>query len=60
MVHDAPLHRLPADPAGLDVLARRLGLSDGGALLAGYRRWTDEVRRAYDAIFGSADLRAFA
>ena len=50
MVHDASEQRLPADPAERDVLARRLGLVDGDELLDGYRRWTDEVRRAYDAV----------
>jgi [glutamine synthetase] adenylyltransferase / [glutamine synthetase]-adenylyl-L-tyrosine phosphorylase len=57
MVHDVSEQRLPGDPAALDVLARRLGMSDGASLLDGYRRWTDEVRRAYDAILSSADLR---
>ncbi|HWM86272.1 MAG TPA: bifunctional [glutamate--ammonia ligase]-adenylyl-L-tyrosine phosphorylase/[glutamate--ammonia-ligase] adenylyltransferase, partial [Kofleriaceae bacterium] len=58
MVHDASEQRLPTDPVAQGVLARRLGLADGSSLLEGYRRWTDEVRRAYDAIMRSADLRA--
>ena len=56
MVHDVSEQRLPADPVEREKLARRLGLTDGGALIDGYRRWTDEVRRAYDAILSSADL----
>jgi glutamate-ammonia-ligase adenylyltransferase len=60
MVHDVSEQRLPTDERGLDVLARRLGLADGRSLLEGYRRWTDEVRRAHDAIFDSSDLRACA
>jgi len=50
IVHDASAQRLPADPVELDKLARRLGLGDGSALDAAYRRWTGEVRRAYDAV----------
>ena len=50
IVHDASAQRLPQDAVELDKLARRLGLADGGALDAAYRRWTGEVRRAYDAV----------
>ena len=50
IVHDASAQRLPADAVELDKLARRLGLADGSALDAAYRRWTGEVRRAYDAV----------
>jgi glutamate-ammonia-ligase adenylyltransferase len=50
IVHDASEQRLPADPVELDKLARRLGLTDGDALQGTYRRWTGEVRRAYDAV----------
>ena len=50
IVHDASAQRLPADAVELDKLARRLGLGDGRALDAAYRRWTGEVRRAYDAV----------
>ncbi len=57
IVHDASEQRLPSDPVELDKLARRLGVADGGALLETYRRWTGEVRRAYDAILMSPDLR---
>jgi glutamate-ammonia-ligase adenylyltransferase len=60
IVHDTSEQRLPVDAVALDVLARRLGVADGASLLEAYRRWTDEVRRAYDAIFGSTDLRAAA
>ena len=58
MVHDASEQRLPADPVEQDKLARRLGLADGASLLDGYRRWTHEVRRGYDAILSSTDLHA--
>jgi glutamate-ammonia-ligase adenylyltransferase len=57
IVHDASEQRLPSDPVELDKLARRLGVADGAALLDAYRRWTGEVRRAYDAIMTSPDLR---
>jgi [glutamine synthetase] adenylyltransferase / [glutamine synthetase]-adenylyl-L-tyrosine phosphorylase len=50
IVHDASAQRLPSDAVELDKLARRLGLADGGALDAAYRRWAGEVRRAYDAV----------
>ena len=53
IVHDTSEQRLPTDAVALDVLARRLGVTDGATLLEGYRRWTDDVRRAYDAILGS-------
>ena len=50
IVHDAPLSRLPDDPGELDLLARRLGLTDGAALRERDRRFRDEVRRAFDEV----------
>jgi [glutamine synthetase] adenylyltransferase / [glutamine synthetase]-adenylyl-L-tyrosine phosphorylase len=50
IVHDASAQRLPHDAVERDKLARRLGLADGSALDASYRRWTGDVRRAYDAV----------
>ena len=50
IVHDASEQRLPVEAVELDKLARRLGLHDGDALRAAFRRWTAEVRRAYDEV----------
>jgi [glutamine synthetase] adenylyltransferase / [glutamine synthetase]-adenylyl-L-tyrosine phosphorylase len=56
MVHDASEHQLPTEPAELDKLARRVGLTDGASLLAMYGRWSADVRRAYDAVLNATDL----
>src|SRR5690606_22776693 len=50
IVHDVSEQRLPEDPIALDKLARRLGLPSGAELVDRHRRWTDEVRHAYDAV----------
>jgi [glutamine synthetase] adenylyltransferase / [glutamine synthetase]-adenylyl-L-tyrosine phosphorylase len=47
VVHDQPIHRLPAAPAELAKLARRSGFPDGGALRDHLARWQRDIRAAY-------------
>ncbi|AJP72031.1 bifunctional [glutamine synthetase] adenylyltransferase/[glutamine synthetase]-adenylyl-L-tyrosine phosphorylase [Sphingomonas hengshuiensis] len=50
MVDDLQTHRLPADRAALDNVARLDGLADGEALLAGLRPHIEKVGATYDAL----------
>ncbi|MBI4508985.1 MAG: bifunctional [glutamate--ammonia ligase]-adenylyl-L-tyrosine phosphorylase/[glutamate--ammonia-ligase] adenylyltransferase [Deltaproteobacteria bacterium] len=47
IVHDRPIHELPADPIELDKLARRAGRPSASALERAYRAWTSDVRACY-------------
>ncbi len=53
VVHDRPVHRLPARRAELDQLARRTGFPDGPTLRAHVERWQHEIRRAAFEILGA-------
>ncbi|MEO7786775.1 MAG: bifunctional [glutamate--ammonia ligase]-adenylyl-L-tyrosine phosphorylase/[glutamate--ammonia-ligase] adenylyltransferase [Sphingomicrobium sp.] len=52
MVDDQQTHRLPADPAALDNVARLHGLPDGAALLAWLRPHVGAVGAQFDALVG--------
>jgi len=53
IVHDSSVQELPTGH-GLELLARRAGYPDGESLDRAYRRWTDDVRRAYERILARA------
>jgi glutamate-ammonia-ligase adenylyltransferase len=53
VMHDQPVHRLPADRDELDKLARRSGFPDGEVLTARAERWRGDIRGAYARILGS-------
>jgi glutamate-ammonia-ligase adenylyltransferase len=50
MVDDRQTHRLPADPAALDAVARLAGERDGAALLARLAPVVEAVGRLYDSL----------
>jgi glutamate-ammonia-ligase adenylyltransferase len=58
IVRDRSAERLPSQPEGLEVMARRLGfrqqldVTPGSRLLADYQRTTGSIRGIYDGIFG--------
>jgi glutamate-ammonia-ligase adenylyltransferase len=58
IVRDRSAERLPRQPEGLEVMARRLGfrqqldVTPGSRLLAEYRETTEAIRGIYDGIFG--------
>jgi glutamate-ammonia-ligase adenylyltransferase len=47
IVHDRPVHHLPAVPLELERLARRAGFPDGPRLTRALDRWRDDIRGAY-------------
>jgi [glutamine synthetase] adenylyltransferase / [glutamine synthetase]-adenylyl-L-tyrosine phosphorylase len=47
IVHDRPIHALPADPLELDKLARRTGFPSASALERAVLTWTRDVRACY-------------
>ncbi len=53
IVHDSTVQALPTGH-GLELLARRAGYPDGSSLEQTYRRWTEEVRRAYARVLENA------
>jgi len=53
MVSDQQTHKLPADRAALDAVAKLDGLDDGDALLAEVTRITDAVGERYDALIAA-------
>ena len=52
IVHDSSVQGLPSGH-GLELLARRAGYPDGASLDSAYRRWTSEVRRAYERVLAA-------
>ena len=54
IVHDSSVEALPTGH-GLELLARRAGYPDGAALERVYRRWTEDVRRAYEQVISPVD-----
>ncbi len=50
MIDDRQEHRLPADPAAFDAVARLDGLRDGDAMLLGLRRHVDGVAAQFDSL----------
>ena len=57
MVDDQQTHRLPADPAALDNVARLHGLADGAALLDWLRPHVAAVGAQFDALVGEVGER---
>ncbi|MEO5641259.1 MAG: glutamine-synthetase adenylyltransferase, partial [Sphingomicrobium sp.] len=57
MVNDQQTHRLPADPAALDNVARLSGLADGEALIASLRQHVAAVGAQFDALVGEGGDR---
>ena len=53
IVHDRPIHALPADAHELDKLARRTGFPSGAALDRAVVTWTRDVRECYLRILGA-------
>jgi len=53
MVDDQQTHRIPADPAAIDNVARLHGLPDGAALLDLLQPHVREVARLYDDLIGT-------
>jgi glutamate-ammonia-ligase adenylyltransferase len=47
IVHDRPVHALPADPLELDKLARRTGFPSATALERAFVTWTRDIRACY-------------
>ena len=60
MVNDQQTHRLPADPAALDGVARLSGLADGPALIATLTPHVAAVTAQFDALVGEASERLSA
>ena len=60
IVRDLQTHDLPADPAARTVLARSLGMVDGGELLAEFERQTSLVRQIHERFFYRPLLESFA
>ncbi len=52
MIDDQQTHRLPADPAALDAVARLAGLADGSALIASLAPHVGAVSAQFDALVG--------
>ena len=52
IVHDRSEHRLPADAAELDLLARRAGYADGKQLRDNVETWSGEIHQAYLRVLG--------
>ena len=57
MINDQQTHRLPADPAALDAVARLAGLADGAAMIAGLAPHVRAVRAQFDALVGETGER---
>ncbi len=60
IVRDLQTHELPADPRGLERLARSLGLARGEDLVREYERRTALVRGLHERLFYRPLLEAFA
>jgi len=54
IVHDRPVHTLPAHPDELHILARRSGHDSGESLRASFEHRTREIRLAYRQVLGLA------
>ena len=57
MVEDLQTHRIPADPAALDNVARLDGMADGATLLARLSPSVERVASLYDGLAGEAEER---
>ena len=57
MIDDRQEHRLPADPAALDAVARLDGRADGEALLASLHEHVDFVARHFDGLVTEREER---
>jgi [glutamine synthetase] adenylyltransferase / [glutamine synthetase]-adenylyl-L-tyrosine phosphorylase len=55
IVHDRPVHELPWDAAGLEMLARRAHFPSSSALERACRTWTRDIRRSFGRITHSVE-----